>query len=68
MINSQQIVVQLPLIENIQFPANVMTINKVFTEIANFEVVPSGKINDELFIFPEEDPFNLNFEECGVDS
>ena len=45
-----------------------MTINKVFTEIANFEVVPSGKINDELFIFPEEDPFNLNFEECGVDS
>ena len=47
--------------ENIKFPANVMMINQVFTEIANFEVIPSEKINERLFYFPEEEPFNLNF-------
>ena len=56
------------MMENLQFPANVMTINKVFSEIANFELIPSDKINEELFIFPEEDPFSFNFSECGVDS
>ena len=47
--------------EGIKFPANSMLINQVFLEIANFEVLPSEKINDELFYFPEEDPYNLNF-------
>ena len=47
--------------ENIKFPANVMMINQIFTEIANFEVIPSDEINGELFYFPEEDPYNLNF-------
>ena len=54
--------------EGIKFPANVMLINKAFIEIANFEVIPSGEINDWLFYFPEVDPFSLNFEECGIDS
>ena len=68
LINSQQIVIQLPLMDAIQFPANVMLVNKVFTDIANFEVIPSDVINAELYVFPEEDPFNLNFQECGVES
>ena len=47
--------------ESIKFPANAMLINQVFIEIANFEVIPSEKINDKLFYFPEVDPFSLNF-------
>ena len=47
--------------EGIKFPANTMLINKVFLEIANFEIIPSEEINKDLFYFPEEDPFNLNF-------
>ena len=54
--------------EGIKFPANAMLINKAFIEIANFEVIPSGEINDQLFYFPEVDPYSLNFEECGIDS
>ena len=54
--------------EGIKFPANVVTINKEFMEIANFEVVPSGDINDGLFALPEEDPYSFSFQECGIDS
>ena len=54
--------------EGIRFPANTMLINKVFLEIANFEIIPSDLINDEIFYFPEEDPFNLNFQECEIES
>ena len=47
--------------EGVKVPANVMLINKVFLEISSFEVVPSGDINEELFYFPEEDPYSLKF-------
>ena len=45
-----------------------MLINQAFIEIANFEVIPSEDINNELFYFPEEDAFSLNFSECGIES
>lgn len=54
--------------EGIKFPANAMIINQAIIEIANFELIPSGEINDKLFYFPEVDPFSLNFSECGIDS
>ena len=47
--------------ESVKYPANAMLINQAFIEIANFEVIPSEKINNELFYFPEVDPFSLNF-------
>ena len=68
MINSQQIIIQYPLIEGIKFPVNVVTINQNFFEIANFEIVPSDEINDELFFIPEEEPYNFNFYEYGIES
>ena len=43
------------------FPANVMEINQVLVDIANFEFFDSEKINQKLFKFPEEEPYNLNF-------
>ena len=45
-----------------------MAINEVFTELANFELIPSESINEKLFFFPEEDAFSLNFQSCGIDS
>ena len=45
-----------------------MSINKVMIEITNFEIVSSEYLNNKLFYFPEEKPFNLNFQECGVES
>ena len=68
MVNSQQVVVLLPLMEGIKFPANVMLINKALIDISEFEVISSEDINKKLFYFPEVDPFTLNFSECGIDS
>ena len=45
-----------------------MAINKILIEIANFEIISSEYFNEMLFYFPEEDPLNLNFQECGVES
>lgn len=61
MINSQQVVVLLPLMEGIKFPANVMLINKALIDVTEFEVISSEDINKKLFYFPEVDPFTLNF-------
>ena len=70
MLNSQQIVVQLPLMEGIKFPANASSMNEVFLDISNFEIISSEMINDELELFylPEVDPYNLNFLQCGYDT
>ena len=54
--------------EGIHFPANVMTINKEVATIVNFEIIPTGDINGELFYLPEEDPYSFSLQECGIDS
>ena len=68
MVNSQQIVVQLPLMEGTKFPANTMMINSVIQEIAEFEIIPSETINEKLFYLPEVDPYTIKFQECGIES
>ena len=45
-----------------------MLINKAMIEISNFEVVESEDINGKYSYFPEEEPFSLNFQECGFES
>ena len=37
-------------------------------DITGFEIVPSEMINEKLFYFPEDEPFNLNFQVCGIES
>ena len=68
MVNSQQIIIQYPLIEGIKFPVNVVTINHYIFEIANFHIVPTEKINEKIFYIPEEEPYNFNFQEYGIES
>ena len=59
---------QLPLIEGVKVSANAVRIIRVFIEIANLELVPSEDINNEILYFPEDDPYNRNFLECGIES
>ena len=54
--------------EGTKFPANSMMINNIFQDIANFEIIPSEYFNEKLFYFPEVDPYNFNFSECGIES
>ena len=37
-------------------------------DIATFDVVPSEDINEEFFILPEAEPYNINFQQSRIDS
>ena len=36
--------------------------NVMLMEIATFDLIPTELIEDWIYYFPEEDPFNLNFQ------
>ena len=68
LINSLQMVVLLPLMDNVRLPANAMTFTQILIQIATFEVVPTDEINSQISYFPEEEPYSLNFSMCGYES
>lgn len=55
------------MFEGLKFPANAAMLNDAFISIANFQLLDSWTMIDSefLFFFPEDDPFNINFEACG---
>ena len=60
-INGLQILVYMPLFW-IKFPANANMFNIYLIDIASFDIVPSEDINEEMFVLPEDKPFNINFQ------
>ena len=61
MIHGLQIMTHMPL-SNIKFPANAEGFNGFMMQIAVFDIIPADYILDKVVYFPQEDPFNLNFE------
>ena len=68
MLNSQQIVVHLPMFMNLKFPANSMMIIEKMITLATFDLIPTEDIDNEIHYWPESDPFSVNFETAGVES
>lgn len=58
----------LVLFDKIKIPANVTSINTIIHEIANFDLIDTEDIEDELYYIPEDEPFNINFSTCGYGS
>ena len=46
---------------NVKFPANANTFILFLVKIANFDIIPTDAVFEEIFEFPEEEPYNLNF-------
>ena len=46
MLNNQQIIVHIPLFERLKFPPNAMIIMEYMIKLANFDVVPTEKLDD----------------------
>ena len=59
-VNNLQILVYMPLFW-VKFPANASQFNGFLIEVATFEVVPSEEINEELYVLPDAEPYNVNF-------
>lgn len=66
-INSLQILVYLPLFW-VKFPANASTFTAFLLDIATFDMVPSEEINGEVFVLPDDEPYNVNFQQSKIDS
>ena len=67
MMNGLQLFVYMPLM-NVKFPANANTFIIFLVEIANFDVLPTDALFAEIFDFPEDGSFNMNFETTGLES
>ena len=52
----------------VKFPANASLFNAFLIDIATFEVVPSEEINQEVFVLPDEEPYNVNWQQTRIDS
>lgn len=66
-VNSLQILVYMPLFW-VKFPANAGTFNAFLIDIATFDIVPSEEINGEVFVLPDDEPYNVNFQQSKIDS
>ena len=51
----------MTLLTKLKFPGNSQLMNYHLLKIATFEIVPIEFIDEKIYYFPEEDPFNLNF-------
>ena len=58
----------MPLFKDLKFPGNASIVTTSVIAIATFDMYPTHLIDDELYDFPESDPFNLNFQMCGMES
>ena len=67
MINGLQILTHSPLYY-VKTPGNVSAFCSYLIEIANFQYFDTDLINEELFFFPEVDPYGLNFLETGFET
>lgn len=68
MLNSQQIVVHLPMYMGLKFPANAMMVIEEMIKLATFDLIPTEGIDSEIHYWPETDPFSVNFETAGVET
>ena len=68
MLNSQQIIVFIPLLEKLQMPANSLVVTKELVKISTFDLIPTEFIDEMIWYFPDVDAYSLNFEMVGVES
>ena len=67
-LNSQQVVIQMPLFKNLHFPANSLAFNEFLLKIVNFDLVPTEWLEESLYKVRDQDSFNINFEACGIET
>ena len=70
-INSIQLMVKLPLLKKIYFPASAQSFVKPLTIIASFDILNQYDIIGKVFYYPDFLPADLGlagFEEVGLDS
>ena len=52
-LNSQQVVLQMPLMKNIKYPANALIFTDFLMNVANLDLVPTEFYEDVIYYLPE---------------
>lgn len=60
MINSLQIIVNMPLL-NIHMASNVFFMYSILLDLVTFNVIPTDDLYSKIFIFQDTQSFNDNF-------
>ena len=61
MLNSQQIFIYMPMLEMLKMPGNVMVVEEQLVRVFTFDLLPTEYLDEQIWYFPDEDAFSLNF-------
>ena len=61
MLNSQQIFIYMPMLEMLKMPGNVMVVEEQLVKVFTFDLLPTEYLDEQIWYFPDEDAFSLNF-------
>ena len=67
-LNAMQVVIQMPLMKNIKFPANSLVFNEFLIEIVNLDLIPTEWLEERIYRVRESEAFNINFEASGIET
>ena len=55
------------MFSGLKIPANAMTVIEFMMKLANFDLIPTQQLDEEIYYWPESDgAYNVNFEMAGV--
>ena len=54
--------------EGFKFPANAMTVMESMIEVATFNLIPTEGVDNQIYHWPDIDPFSVSFEMAGYES
>ena len=63
-----QVVLTIPLMKNVKFPANAAIFTDHLMNIANLDLFPTAILEDLIYYLPEPVEFNINFAANGIES
>ena len=56
------------MIASLKFPANAMMVIEFMIQLATFDLIPTSFIDEQVFYWPESDPFSVSFEMAGTET
>ena len=58
----------MPLNEGFNFPANAEGVIESINKIATFNLIPTEGLDNQIYYWPDHDPFSVSFEMAGTES
>ena len=67
-LNSQQVMLNMPLMKNVKYPANALIFTSSLVDIVNLDLLPTEHLEELVYYLPEPVAYNINFAANGIES